>query len=312
MIAFLARRLAAGLLTLLAVATLTFFISRFAPGSPFSSERGLSAEARRNLERKYGYDKPLALQYLMNLKNYLRGELGESTTYRGRDVREFVWPGFAVSVRLGLIAFLIALIAGTALGILASARQNRWPDHAASSAATFGICVPNFLLGPLLVITFALGLGWFEPTGWPQDWTSASELKKLALPALTLAFVHVAYLSRLTRAGMLDVIHKDYIRTARAKGLPEEAVFLKHALKNGITPALTYAGPMAAYLVTGSIVVEKVFAIPGLGTHFINAATNRDTTLLMGAVLVYSTLSILFTIAVDVLYGVLDPRVRVS
>ncbi len=312
MIAFLAGRLAAGLLVLWAVASLTFFISRYTPGSPFTTERGLSAEARRNLERRYGYDRPLAVQYLVNMQNYLRGDLGESTTYRGRDVREFVWPGFSVSVRLGIIAFMIALTAGTALGILASAKQNQWLDTAASSAATFGICVPNFLLGPLLVITFSLELKWFEPTGWPEDWTSARELRKLVLPALTLAFVHVAYLSRLTRAGMLDVIHKDYIRTARAKGLPEETVFLRHALKNGITPALTYAGPMVAYLVTGSIVVEKVFAIPGLGTHFINAATNRDTTLLMGAVLVYSTLSVSFTILVDVLYGVLDPRVRVS
>jgi len=312
MTVFLVRRLVAGVLTLFAVATLTFFISRFAPGSPFSSERGLSAEARRNLERKYHYDRPLVVQYLLTLRNYLKGELGESIPNRGRDVGEFVWPGFAVSVRLGLLAFALALVAGTTLGIVASARQNSWPDYVASSAATLGICVPNFLLGPLLVIVFAFGLGWFDPTGWPQSWTRWGELKKLILPALTLSFVHVAYLSRLTRAGMLDVIHKDYIRTARAKGLGEGAVFLKHALKNGITPALTYAGPMAAFLVTGSIVVEKVFAIPGLGTHFVTAATNRDTMLVMGAVLVYSSLSILITIVVDVLYGVLDPRVRVT
>lgn len=312
MIAFFARRLGAGVLTLFAIATLSFFTTRFAPGSPFSSERSASPEIRRNLERKYGYDRPIWEQYLRNIRSYLRGDLGESINYKGRDVGEFVWPGFAVSVRLGLIAFVIAMSIGLVLGIVGSAHQNRWPDSLASSAATFGICVPNFLLGPLLVILFAFVLHWFDPTGWPQNWTSWSELKKLVLPSVTLAFVHVAYVSRLTRAGMLDVLHKDFIRTARAKGLAEREVVWIHALKNGITPALTYAGPMAAYLVTGSIVIEKVFAIPGLGTHFVTAATNRDVPLVMGTILAYSTLVIVLNMIVDVLYGVLDPRVRVT
>ena len=211
-----------------------------------------------------------------------------------------------------MIAFIIALSTGLVLGIVGSARQNQWADYLSSSAATFGICVPNFLLGPLLVIVFSLMLHWFQPTGWPQDWMSWSELKKLVLPSITLAFVHIAYVSRLTRAGMLDVLHKEFIRTARAKGLSEREVVWIHALKNGITPALTYAGPMAAYLVTGSIVVEKVFAIPGLGTHFVTAATNRDASLVMGTILAYSTLLIVLNMVVDLLYGVLDPRVRVS
>jgi oligopeptide transport system permease protein len=312
MLAFLVRRSVAGVLTLAAIASLSFLITRFAPGSPFSSERGTSPDVRRALERKYGYDRPLGVQYAVMMGNYLRGDLGESIFHPGRDVGELVWPGFWVSVRLGACAFVIAAFGGLALGILGAARQNRWPDVAATSLATAGICIPNFLLGPLLVILFAFGLKWFQPTGWPASWTEAGELKKLVLPSVTLALVHVAYLSRLTRAGMLDVIHRDYIRTARAKGVPEGTVFLKHALKNGVTPALTYAGPMAAYLVTGSIVVEKVFALPGLGTHFVTSATNRDYPLLMGAILVYSTLSILFTIGVDLLYGVLDPRVRVD
>jgi len=312
MAAFLVRRSLMGVLTLLAVATLAFLITRFAPGSPFSSERGTAPEVRRALERKYGYDRPLAVQYGVMMANYLGGNLGESISYPGRDVGDLIWPGFSVSIRLGAGAFVLAVLGGLTLGIVGAARQNRWEDVAASSVATAGICIPNFLLGPLLVIVFAFGLRWFLPTGWPAAWDSWTELKKLVLPSVTLALVHVAYLSRLTRAGMLDVIHKDFIRTARAKGIPERDVILKHALKNGVTPALTYAGPMVAYLVTGSIVVEKVFAIPGLGTHFITSATNRDYPLLMGTILVYSTLSIVFTIVVDLLYGFLDPRVRVS
>ncbi len=312
MLVFLARRLLAGVLTLFAISTLSFFIVRFAPGSPFSSERGTNAEVRRNEERLYGYDRPLPEQYARNILGYLCGNLGPSTSHRGRDVAELILPSFGVSVKLGAVSFVLALASGLLLGILASARQNAWPDHVASSVATLGICLPNFLLGPLLVMVFFTWLGWLEPTGWPQGWTSWTELKKVLLPAVTLSCVHMAYISRLGRAGMLDVLHKDFIRTARAKGVAEPALLLKHALKNGITPVLTYTGPMAAYLVTGSIVVEKIFAIPGMGTHFIASAINRDYGIIMGCVLVYSTLVILFNLAVDLLYAVMDPRVRVT
>lgn len=312
MIAFLLRRSVAGLLTLFAIASLSFFLTRLAPGSPFTSEKSMSAEVRRNWERKYGYDRPLAEQYFRTVAGYLRGDLGPSWTATGHDVGEVIWPAFRVSVRLGLIAFVLALLAGLSLGLVAAARQNGWPDHVASSIATAGICIPNFLLGPILVIVFFFGLKWVEPTGWPQDWSSWVELRKLLLPALTLAFVHVAYVSRLVRAGMLDVMHRDYIRTARAKGVGETAVYLRHGLKNGITPVLTYSGPMAAYLVTGSIVVEKIFAIPGLGTPFVNSALARDYGVIMGTVLAYSTLIILLNMLVDLCYGMLDPRVRVE
>jgi oligopeptide transport system permease protein len=312
MTAFLVRRLVGGVLTLFAIATLSFFICRFAPGSPFTSEKNVPPEVRRNMERKYGFDKPLITQYAIVLGGYLRGDLGPSYQYIGRDVSEFVWPGFKVSVRLGAITFVLAMTFGVAFGVIAAARQNRWPDHVSMTAATMGICVPNFLLGPLLVIVFHYWLRWFDPTGWPESWFQPSELKKVILPAVTLSMVHIAYLSRLTRAGMLDVLHKDFIRTARAKGLSEASVFLKHALKNGITPALSYSGPMAAFVITGSIVVEKIFAIPGLGTHFVNSASNRDYGLVMGTILVYSTLVIFFNFLVDLAYGFLDPRVRVS
>lgn len=311
MLVFTLRRFVASVLTLFAIATLSFFICRFAKGSPFSTEKS-SSEVLRQKNRKYGLDKPLWTQYLVTMGNYSRGDLGLSFGKEGFEVSELVWPAFGASVRLGAIAFVVAILAGLALGLTASAGQNRWPDYLSMSAATAGICIPNFLLGPILVILFHNWLRWFDPTGWPSDWSSLAQLKTLVLPAATLAFAHVAYLSRLARAGMLDVLHRDFIRTARAKGLSEWSVFLKHGLKNGVTPALTYAGPMAAYIITGSVVVEKIFAIPGLGTHFVNSALNRDYGMLMAAILVYSTLIIFFNMVVDLTYGLLDPRVRVS
>lgn len=312
MTAFLIRRLIAGILTLFAIATLCFFISRFAPGSPITSEKQVSAEVKRNLEKHYGLGDPLHVQYFRILGGYLQGDLGPSFQYRDRSVNDLVWPAFRVSIVLGLLGFLIAVLIGVPLGVTASAWQNKLPDYLSMSVAVGGICIPNFLLGPLLVLLFAFALPIFDPTGWPQDWTSPAELKKLVLPALTLAFVHIAYISRLTRAGMLDVLHKDYIRTARAKGLGEGSVVLKHGFKNGITPVVSYIGPMAALVITGSIVVEKVFDIPGLGQHFVKAALNRDYGLVMGTVLVYSALVIVFNLIVDMMYGLLDPRVRVQ
>jgi oligopeptide transport system permease protein len=245
------------------------------------------------------------------LKGYATLDFGPSTLYRGRSVNEYIEPGFSKSIRLGLLAAAFAFLIGLPLGVFASSRQNRFGDHAAMSIATLGICIPNFLLGPLLVLLF--GLTWkVLPTGlWPEN-GSLKELSKLILPTITLAMVHIAYISRLGRAGMLDVMNKDFIRTARAKGLDEKAVYLRHGLKNGVTPVVSYAGPMVALVLTGSIVVEKVFAIPGLGQHFINGALNRDNNMIMGCVLVYSSLVIALNFLVDVAYGLLDPRVRVA
>ncbi|MBI5368399.1 MAG: ABC transporter permease [Planctomycetes bacterium] len=310
MFAFLIRRLAAGAATLFVIATLCFVITRFTPGSPFSSERALTAEAFAAKNARYGLDRPLPVQYVVMLGNYLRGDLGLSIKYPDRSISELLLPAFRVSICLGLLAILLALAAGVPLGVLAAARQNRLADRVAMLLAVGGICVPNFLLGPLLVMVFAFWFGWVKPAGWPQD-LSWEELKKLALPAITLSMVHVAYISRLGRAGMLDVLHKDFVRTARAKGLSEFVVVVKHALRNGITPVVSYLGPMVALILTGSIVVERVFAIPGLGKHFVDAALARDYPMVMGTMLLYSTLLILLNIAVDFAYGILDPRVRV-
>jgi oligopeptide transport system permease protein len=308
---FLIRRFAAGLATLFVIAVLSFCFTRLAPGSPFSSERQLHPEIIKAYEEYYGLDKPIYVQFWRALRGYLHLDFGPSTMYRGRSVNEYIEPGFAKSIRLGLLGAAFAFLIGLPLGVFASAHQNKALDHAAMSVATLGICVPNFVLGPLLVLLFGLTLKWL-PTGlWPED-GSLKELSKLILPMITLAMVHIAYISRLGRAGMLDVMNKDYIRTARAKGLSERTVYLKHGLKNGITPVVSYAGPMVALVLTGSIVVEKVFAIPGLGQHFINGALNRDANMIMGCVLVYSSLVIALNFLVDVAYGFLDPRVRVS
>jgi oligopeptide transport system permease protein len=311
--AFLLRRLLYGALTLFAVATLCFVLTRSQKGSPFSTERSLHPEIIKNFNRHYGLDKPVWIQYLRTMGGYVRGRLGPSTHYRDKeDVGELVWPALATSATLGAFALTLAVGLGVPLGMLAASRQNRWPDHVASSVSVFGICVPNFLLGPLLVLLFALTLRWLPAGRWPERWTDPDELRKIVLPAITLAMTHVAYIARLTRAGMLDVVSRDYIRTARAKGLAEGPVFLKHVFKNGITPVVSYAGPMVAALLTGGIVVENVFAIPGLGQIFIKAATNQDFNLILATTLVYGALVIVMNTLVDILYGVLDPRVRVT
>lgn len=308
--AFLFKRLAGGVITLFVIASLCFAIIRFAPGSPFSSERKIPPEVLANIERKYGFDKKLHVQYALRLRGYLTGDLGYSIKYE-RPVNELLIPSLRYSLTLGALAFILAVTFGVALGIIAAARQNRLPDYLSMSVALTGICVPNFLLGPLLVMVFALALSWLPVAGWPEDFTWG-ELSKLILPALALSMVHVAYISRLTRAGMLDVLNKDFIRTARAKGLSERVVFLKHVLKNGITPVVSYAGPMAAYILTGSVVVERIFNINGMGRHFVDSSLARDYDVVMGALLIYSTLVIGFNLIVDMAYSFLDPRVRLS
>ncbi len=310
MLGFLVRRIAGAALTLFVIASVCFVIVRFAPGNPFSAEKSLPPEVMANLKRKHHLDKPLGVQYVLTLKGYLTGDFGYSTTY-SKPVDELLLPSFGTSILLGSVAFLLAMVLGVGTGIVAAARHNRLPDYLSMSVALLGICVPNFLLGPILVMTFALALGWLPVAGWPEDY-SFGELAKLLLPAVSLALVHIAYVSRLTRAGMLDVMNKDFIRTARAKGLGENAVILKHVLKNGITPVLSYAGPMAAFIFTGSVVVEKIFNLPGMGRWFVDSALARDYPMVLGSVLIYSGLVVAFNILVDVGYTFLDPRVRLS
>lgn len=309
--AFLIRRLLAGIVTLFCIATICFFIMRLAPGSPFAGERTLDPVVLDMMERKYGLDKPLPVQYANVMVGYLKGDLGESYHDQGYSVRELVLPALGKSIQLGSLSFIFAMVFGIFMGVISAARRNQIADHLSMSVALMGICVPNFVVGPLLVLLFGLTLGWLPVAGWPEAWPpTIGELRSMILPAITLGLVHVAYISRLARAGMLDVLTKDFIRTARAKGVEERHVFMRHAFKNGITPVLSYSGPMAAAILTGSVVVEQIFTIPGLGRHFVQSAFNRDYALCTGAILVYSVLVILFNLVVDLGYAFLDPRVR--
>jgi oligopeptide transport system permease protein len=305
MIAFLLRRIAETIPTLFVIATLTFFLIRLAPGGPFSSEKNIAPEVLAKLNAHYGLDKPITTQYVNYLAKVVTGNLGPSFKYPNRTVNELIASAFPVSLQLGLMALVVALIAGTGAGIAAALRQNSVADYLPMSVAMIGICVPTFVLGPLLVLVFGLWLGWFEISGW-------GSFRQMVLPALTLAAPYAAYIARLTRGGMLEILPKDFIRMARAKGLPETRVILKHGLRGGLLPVVSFMGPALAGLITGSFVVESIFQIPGLGRFFVMAAFNRDYTMIMGTVLFYAMLIIVFNTIVDVVLVWLNPRLRLG
>ena len=305
MTTYLLRRLLLFVPTLWVIATVTFFLVRLAPGGPFQSEKEIPAAAKEQLMRTYGLDRPLYEQYGRFLWNAARGEFGVSYRYPQRQVRDIVTTGFRVSAELGLWALLLAVALGVPLGVLAAVRQNRAADHAVMALALAGVSVPNFVLAPLLVLTFSLTLFWFPPALWNGP---ASRV----LPVIALAAAYVSFIARLARAGMLEVLHQDFVRTARAKGLSESAVVVKHALQLGILPVVSYLGPAAARIVMGSIVIEQVFAIPGLGRQLVGAAFNRDYTLVLGIVLFYASLLLVLNLVVDLAYAKLDPRVELA
>ena len=302
---FVVRRLLAMIPTLWVVATITFFLIRLAPGGPFQSEREIPAEAKAALAAQYGLDQPLLVQYGRYLKNVAQFDFGPSYKFPARSVREIVMGALPISLELGGLALLIAILIGIPVGALAAARQNTFLDHFPMSFAMLGVSIPNFVLGPVLIFVFALTLKWLPPALW-------GDANQKVLPALTLSAVYVAYIARLTRGGMLEVTRQDFIRTARAKGLSEAVVIVRHALRGGLLPVVSFLGPAMARAVTGSIVVEKIFAVPGVGQYFVNAAFNRDYTLVMGVVLFYAALLIVLNLLVDVMYGFLDPRVRLE
>jgi len=305
MLAFLARRVALLVPTLWAIGTLTFFLLRLAPGGPFLAERDIPAAAKAQLEHTYGLDRPVGEQYVAFLKNAVRFDFGPSYKYPARQVREIIADALPVSMELGGLALLVALLAGVPLGVVAALRRNTAADHAAMGVALLGVSIPNFVLGPLLVLAFSVGLYLLPPALWNGP---ASRV----LPVLTLSTAYVAYIARLTRAGMLEILRQDYIRTARAKGLSERVVVTKHALKLGILPVVSYLGPAAARILMGSVVVESVFQVPGLGRYLVNAAFNRDYTLVMGEVLFYAGFLLALNLLVDVAYTWLDPRVEAA
>jgi oligopeptide transport system permease protein len=302
MLRFIAKRVLGLIVILFCVITITFFLIRLMPGGPFDRERKLPEHIEKQLLAKYKLDGPLSEQYINYLGDLLHGDLRLSTKYRSRSVNEILADSLPVSGLLGGIAFCAATLGGVFLGSLAAAKQHTWIDRNAMLAALFAISLPPFVIGPLLVLVFAIYIPLLPVGGW-------GNLQSLILPSITLAAPYTAYIARLTRASMLEVLTQDYIRTARAKGLSENAVIYKHALRVAILPVVSFLGPLAANLLTGSIVVESIFSIPGAGGFFVNSVLNRDGFLLAGVVIVYCTLLVFFNLVVDVLYGFLDRRI---
>jgi ABC-type dipeptide/oligopeptide/nickel transport systems, permease components len=305
MLRYSLKRLVGAIPTLLILLTLAFFMMRLAPGGPFDSEKSLPPEIQANLDRKYHLDEPLLQQYGRYLWDLLHGDFGPSFQYRDYTVNELIASGFPVSLRLGLASIAIALVVGVALGTLAALRQNRPADHGIMTLAMTGISIPNFVLAPLLILLFAVHLGWLPAGGW-----NGGQWRNLVLPVIALALPQVAYIARLMRGSMIEVLRGNAIRTARAKGLPERTVILRHALKPALLPVVSFLGPATAAVITGSVVIEQIFGIPGLGRHFVQGALNRDYTLVMGVVVFYGALIVLLNFVVDLLYAALDPRVR--
>jgi oligopeptide transport system permease protein len=307
MLRYIGRRLLVAVPTLFLVITAAFFMMRAAPGSPFDSDRKLLPEIEANVLAQYGMNKPLGQQYLDYLGGVLRGDLGPSLKYRDKSVLDILKENYEPSLKLGLAAIVIASVTGVSLGVVAALRQNRMADNLVMAVAILGVCIPTFVTAPLLVLGLASKLGWFPTAGWNDG-----ALANLVLPVTVLALPQIAIISRLTRAGMIEVLGANYIRTARAKGLPEGLIVRKHALRAAILPLVSYLGPACAGLITGSLVVEKIFNLPGLGKFFVISALQRDYTVVMGMVIFYAALILILNLLADLLYAALDPRVRLA
>jgi oligopeptide transport system permease protein len=303
---FVLRRALSIIPTVFIIITLGFFIIRVAPGGPFSREKAVPPAVLANLLAKYHMDEPLIKQYFRFMGDVLRGDLGPSFVNKDYSVNELIAMSLPNSVILGLVALFIAVILGVTAGTVSALKQNTAVDYSFMSVAVTGISVPNFVVGPVLMLVFAVTLRWLPTSGWIDG---RNGLRPLIPPGVTLSLAQFAYIARLTRASMLETLRSDYIRTARAKGLSTPVIIFKHAFKGACLPVVSYLGPAMAGLITGSVVVERIFAVPGLGIHFIRAATNRDYTMIMGDVIVYSLILIALNFVVDILYGFLDPRI---
>jgi oligopeptide transport system permease protein len=303
--AYITRRILTGIPTLLVIVTVAFFMMRIAPGGPFDRERALPAEIEKNVLAAYDLDQPLVLQYADYLLGVLHGDFGPSFKYRDFTVAELLWTGFPASLKVGGLAIVLAVVLGITLGTLAALRQNTGFDYAVMATAMTGITIPNFVMAPLLTLIFGVYLSWLPVAGW-----NGGAPRNLVLPVIALALPQIAYIARLTRGSMIEVLHTNYVRTARAKGLRERIVVVRHALKGALLPVVSYLGPATAQVVTGSVVIETIFGIPGIGRYFIQGALNRDYTLVMGTVIVFAVLIILLNLIVDLLYGLLDPKVK--
>jgi oligopeptide transport system permease protein len=308
MIGYIIRRILVAIPTLLVIITLAFFMMRFAPGGPFDLERPMPEQTRQNLLASYGMDQPVAKQYLDYLVDLAQFDLGPSLKFRDKTVAQIISEGFPVSATVGLLSMALAVFVGTALGSIAALRQNTSLDYGVVGFATVGIVIPPFVVGPILALVVGIYLGWLPSGG--LDPRHGMTLERLILPVITLALPQIAIISRLMRASMIEVIRSNFIRTARAKGLSSFAVITRHALRSAILPLVSYLGPATAALLTGSIVIEQVFSLPGVGRQFVFAALQRDYTVVMGVVILYASLIILLNLIADLLYAVLNPKVK--
>jgi len=307
MLRYIIKRIMGALPTLLILITISFFLIRVAPGGPFDSEKDLPPEIQKNLEAKYHLDEPLYKQYFRYLGDIVQGDFGPSFQYKDYTVTELIAKGFPVSLTIGGFALLFALILGVSLGTMAAVRQNSWVDYLLMSTAMTGISIPNFVVAPLLILFFAVYRNWFPAGGWGDG-----QWNYLVLPVLALSLRYIAYIARLMRGSMIEILQSDYIRTAKAKGLSTFQTVFKHALKPALMPVVSYLGPAAAGIITGSVVIEKIFGVPGLGRYFVQGALNRDYTLVMGVIIFIGVLIVIFNLVVDILYAYLDPKIRLE
>lgn len=310
MLSYILKRILQAIPTLLIVITVSFFLMRLAPGGPFDGERQLPPEIEANLKAAYHLDQPLLTQYGLYMKDLLHGDLGPSFRNKDFSVTEQIKQGFPVSLTIGLAAIVMALLVGIPLGIIAALRRNRALDYLVMGVALGGIAVPSFVIAPLLALVFGIMLKWLPVGGWPVSGTWWQYLPFLLLPVTALAIQQIASIARLTRASMIEVLGQPFIRTAQAKGLSTSQVIVKHALRPALLPVLSYLGPAIAGIITGSVVIEQIFTLPGIGRFFVQGALNRDYTLVMGVVVFYAVLIMLMNLIVDVLYCVLDPQIR--
>ncbi|EHA1124460.1 MULTISPECIES: oligopeptide ABC transporter permease OppB [Vibrio] len=305
MIKFIAKRIFEAIPTLLVLITISFFLMRFAPGNPFSSERPLPPEVMANINAKYGLDKPVSEQYFTYLTNILQGDFGPSFKYKDYSVNELISSALPVSAKVGFAAFIFTVILGVSIGTIAALKQNTWVDYSIMSTAMLGVVMPSFVLAPVLIYIFSINLGWFPAGGWLDG-----SFHYMTLPVIGMSLLYVATFARITRGSMIETLNSNFIRTARAKGLSYRYIIIKHALKPAMLPVVSYMGPAFVGIITGSVVIETIFGLPGIGKLFVNAAFNRDYSLVMGVTILIGFLFIIFNAVVDILLAYIDPKIR--
>ncbi len=303
---YILQRFFSALIALWVLITITFIMMHAVPGGPFATEKAVPEAILRNLEQKYGLDQPLPKQYIRYLGNVIRLDLGPSYKFKGQTVNDFIRREFPVSAEIGILSIILSLLVGIPAGVISAFRQNKWQDNAAMFVAIIGVSVPSFIVAPLLMYVLALKLHWLPAAMWGMTW------KQAVMPVISLALLPLATFARLMRSSTLDVISQDYIKTARSKGLSELQVVWRHVMKNAIMPVVTYLGPLIAGILTGTFVIEQIFAIPGLGREYVWSVTNRDYTVLLGLTIFYGAFLLMMNLLVDIVYGFLDPRIQLT